>query len=102
MKHKYEEEEHIRLMEENRLENEKIAKLREERLKIEAEKTRERVLASLIVKEAETKLFEAEIDSFLQQQKVPFLFLLFVYTISKCSFECSLCHSYNQKTLKRL
>nr|CAG4637425.1 EOG090X0FQ9 [Ceriodaphnia reticulata]SVE73252.1 EOG090X0FQ9 [Ceriodaphnia reticulata] len=74
MKHKTEEEEHVRLMEENRLENEKTAKLREERLKIEAEKTREKVLASLIVKEQENKLYEAQIEAFLQQQKsTPFI-----------------------------
>ncbi len=38
-------------MEENRLENEKTAALREKRLKEEAEKTRSKVLESLLKKE---------------------------------------------------
>lgn len=68
------------LMEENRLENENTAKLREERLKVEAEKTRERVLNSLILKEKENKLFESQIEDFLQQQKVSFSKFLFNLT----------------------
>lgn len=70
MKSKLDEEEHARLMEENRLENEKTAQLREERLKIEAVKTQERVMTTLIKKEQENKIFEAQVDTFLQQQKV--------------------------------
>nr|CAG4651404.1 EOG090X0FQ9 [Simocephalus serrulatus]SVE94560.1 EOG090X0FQ9 [Simocephalus serrulatus] len=74
MKSKLDEEEHARLMEENRLENEKTAQLREERLKIEAVKTQERVMTTLIKKEQENKIFEAQVDTFLQQQKsLPFI-----------------------------
>lgn len=70
MKHRSEDEEHIRLMEENRLENEKTAVLREEKLKIKAEKSRENILASLIKKEEESRLHEIQIEAFLEQQKV--------------------------------
>ena len=70
MKHKLEEEEHRRLMEENHLENLKTAKLREERLRIEADKTREKVLATLLKKEEEDKLFQSKMETFLQQQMV--------------------------------
>nr|SVE83961.1 EOG090X0FQ9 [Daphnia pulex] len=74
MKHRLEDEEHIRLMEENRQENEKTAKLREEKLKIQAEKTRENILASLINKEEETRLYEIRIEAFLEKQKAtPFI-----------------------------
>ena len=57
-------------MEENCLENERTAKLREERLKVQAEKTRASVLASLIKKEEESRLHEIQIEAFLEQQKV--------------------------------
>lgn len=70
MKHKLEEEEHRRLMEENHLENLKTAKLREERLRIEADKTREKVLATLLKKEEEDKLFQSKMEAFLEQQMV--------------------------------
>lgn len=72
MKIKLEEEEHARLVEENRLENEITARLREERLQKEAEKTRGKVLATLIKREQEDKIYEAQVDTFLQQQKVNF------------------------------
>lgn len=78
MKHRLEEEEHIRLMEENRLENEKTAKLREEKLKIQAEKKRENILASLINKEEETRLYEIQIEAFLEKQKVWFSDIYFL------------------------
>ena len=70
MKHKFEDEEHMKLMEENCLENERTAKLREDRLKVQAEKTRASVLASLIKKEEESRLHEIQIEAFLEQQKV--------------------------------
>lgn len=70
MKHRLEDQEHERLMEENRLENEKTAMLREERLKIQAEKTQQNVLASLIKKEGEAKLHEIQIEDFLTKQMV--------------------------------
>lgn len=57
-------------MEENRLENEKIALEREERLKVEAEKTRERVLSSLIKKEKEEQLYKSKLVHFIETQKV--------------------------------
>ena len=60
----------MKLMEENCLENERTAKLREERLKVQAEKTRASVLASLIKKEEESRLHEIQIEAFLEQQKV--------------------------------
>nr|CAG4647478.1 EOG090X0FQ9 [Megafenestra aurita]SVE92712.1 EOG090X0FQ9 [Megafenestra aurita] len=68
MKVKLEEEEHARLMEVNRLENEKTSRLREERLAIEAEKTREKVLSSLIKTEKENQILEAKAEAFLQKQ----------------------------------
>nr|SVE88958.1 EOG090X0FQ9 [Daphnia sinensis] len=74
MKHRLEDQEHERLMEENRLENEKTAMLREERLKIQAEKTQKNVLASLIKKEREAKQHEIQIEDFLtKQMSTPFI-----------------------------
>nr|SVE77308.1 EOG090X0FQ9 [Daphnia lumholtzi]SVE77926.1 EOG090X0FQ9 [Daphnia lumholtzi]SVE78556.1 EOG090X0FQ9 [Daphnia lumholtzi]SVE79184.1 EOG090X0FQ9 [Daphnia lumholtzi] len=74
MKHRLEDQEHERLMEENRLENEKTAMLREERLKIQAEKTQQNVLASLIKKEGEAKQHEIQIEDFLtKQMSTPFI-----------------------------
>nr|SVE76082.1 EOG090X0FQ9 [Daphnia hispanica] len=70
MKHRLEDQEHEQLMEENRVENEKIAMLREERLKIQAEKTQKNVLASLIKKEGETKLHGIQMEAFLAKQMV--------------------------------
>lgn len=72
MRSKLEEEEHARLMEENRLENETIAQIREERLKLEGEKTQQKVMATLIKKEQEDRIFEAKMETFIQQQKVNF------------------------------
>nr|CAG4641277.1 EOG090X0FQ9 [Eulimnadia texana] len=66
---KAEEEEHIRLMEENRLENEKTAKLREERLAREMEIDRERAERSLRLKEAEKQRALEEIEVFIREQK---------------------------------
>nr|SVE74503.1 EOG090X0FQ9 [Daphnia barbata] len=74
MKHRLEEEEHSRLMEENHLENEKTAILREERLKMQAEKTQKYVLASLIKKEKEAGLHDIQIEAFLaKQMAIPFI-----------------------------
>nr|SVE75449.1 EOG090X0FQ9 [Daphnia dolichocephala] len=74
MKHRLEEEEHNRLMEENRLENEKTAILREERLKMQAEKTQKDVLASLIKKEKEARLHDIQIEAILaKQMSTPFI-----------------------------
>jgi len=69
-------------MEENRFENEKIALEREERLKIEAEKTRERVLSTLIKKEKEAELYKSKLIHFIETQKVMIsISLLFLYLI---------------------
>jgi len=69
-------------MEENRFENEKIAFEREERLKIEAEKTRERVLSTLIKKEKEAELYKSKLIHFIETQKVMIsISLLFLYLI---------------------
>lgn len=70
LKLRLEDEEHARLVEENRLENEKTAALREIRLKAEAEQTQKKVLASLLQAEKEKEMYQAEFESFLQLQKV--------------------------------
>lgn len=80
MKVKLEEEEHARLMEVNRLENEKTSRLREERLAIEAEKTREKVLSSLIKTEKENQILEAKAEAFLQKQIVSIQSINLVYS----------------------
>lgn len=72
-KHRLEDQEHEQLMEENRLENEKISMLREERLKIQAEKTQQYVLASLIKKEGDAKLHDVQMEAFLEKQMVQVL-----------------------------
>nr|SVE73880.1 EOG090X0FQ9 [Daphnia atkinsoni] len=74
MKHRLEAQEHERLMEENRLENEKVSMLREERLKIQAEKTQQYVLASLMKKEGDVKLHDVQMEAFLaKQMSTPFI-----------------------------
>lgn len=70
LKLKQEDEEHARLMEENRLENEKTAKEREERWTVEAEKTRERVISSLVKKEQQEELYKSKLGEFIEMQKV--------------------------------
>nr|CAG4643563.1 EOG090X0FQ9 [Ilyocryptus agilis] len=71
---KLEEDEHLRLMEENRLENEKTAALRNERLKVEAEKMREKVLASLIKKEENDRIVIEMFSNFIEKHKsTPFI-----------------------------
>lgn len=70
MQHKLEEEEHLRLMEENRLENEKTAKLREERLKAQAEKTAEKALRALSKKQKDDELFDFSLEKFVKEQQV--------------------------------
>ena len=57
-------------MEENRLENEKTAKEREERWTVEAEKTRERVISSLVKKEQQEELYKSKLGEFIEMQKV--------------------------------
>nr|CAG4636589.1 EOG090X0FQ9 [Eubosmina coregoni]SVE70121.1 EOG090X0FQ9 [Eubosmina coregoni] len=69
LKLKQEDEEHARLMEENRLENEKTAKKREERWTVEAEKTRERVISSLVKKEQQEELYKSKLGEFIEMQK---------------------------------
>ena len=64
-------------MEENRIENEKTALQREERLKAEFETTRERVLQSLMKKEKEEALYQEKLLSFIKEQEV----LKFLYKI---------------------
>merc|ERR1712035_224908 len=74
LKLKEEDEEHERLMEENRIENEKTALLREERLKAECEATREKVLQSLVKKEKENVLYQERLRSFIKEQEAtPFI-----------------------------
>lgn len=57
-------------MEENRLENEVTANLREERLKAQLEKTAERALKALSKKQEEEGLFDLNVERFVQQQQV--------------------------------
>nr|CAG4642117.1 EOG090X0FQ9 [Eurycercus lamellatus] len=74
LKLKLEDEEHARLVEENRLMNEQVAAQRDQRLQAEAERTKERVLASLIKKEKETEVFKSDFNSFIEkQQATPFI-----------------------------
>jgi len=74
LKLKEEDDEHSRLMEENRIENEKTALQREERLKAEFETTRERVLQSLMKKEKEEALYQEKLLSFIKEQEAtPFI-----------------------------
>nr|CAG4650559.1 EOG090X0FQ9 [Sida crystallina] len=68
-KHRLEEEEHLKLMEENRIENEKIAAARELRLKAAAEKTKDHVLHSLVKKEQEEMLMKEQLLAYLQEQE---------------------------------
>nr|CAG4646643.1 EOG090X0FQ9 [Macrothrix elegans] len=74
LKLKQEEEEHMRLMEENLLENSRIAELREARLKAEAEKSKAKVLATLSKKEEIDKKLELNLKAFIEkQQATPFI-----------------------------
>jgi len=74
LKLKEEDDEHNRLMEENRIENEKTALLREERLRVEFETTRERVLQSLMKKEKEDALYQEKLLDFIKEQEAtPFI-----------------------------
>lgn len=75
LKLKEEDDEHNRLMEENRIENEKTALLREERLRVEFETTRERVLQSLMKKEKEDALYQEKLLDFIKEQEVLKIFL---------------------------
>ena len=70
LKLQLEDEEHARLVEENRLENEKTAALREIRLRKAAEETQKKVLSSLVKAEKEKEGYLADFEAFLQQQKV--------------------------------
>nr|CAG4648946.1 EOG090X0FQ9 [Polyphemus pediculus] len=74
LKLRQEEEEHQRLMMENQLENEKTAKLREQRLAAEFEETKEKVLRSLIRKEKENESLHADLLTFVKEQEaLPFI-----------------------------
>ena len=70
LKLKEDDDEHLRLMEENRIENEKTAALREQRLSAEFETTREKVLQSLIKKEKDDSLYQDKLLSFISEQEV--------------------------------
>nr|CAG4635125.1 EOG090X0FQ9 [Alona affinis] len=69
LKLRLENEEHARLMEENELENQKTAALREIRLRAQAEETQKKVMASLIHAEKEKEMHQAEFEAFLELQK---------------------------------
>jgi len=74
LKLKEDDDEHLRLMEENRIENEKTAALREQRLSAEFETTREKVLQSLIKKEKDDSLYQDKLLSFISEQEgTPFI-----------------------------
>lgn len=83
LKMKLENEEHERLMEENRIENLKTAALREQRLKAEAEITRERALVGLMCREKLVEQSASEFEAFLQHQQVcQILFHVDFFTIN--------------------
>lgn len=63
-----EEDEHRRLMEENRLDNERTALVRQQRLDREAEETRQRALSTLDDLEARQQRLKQELLAFVARQ----------------------------------
>ena len=81
LKLKQENDEHAKLMEENRFENERIAKEREIRLSTELEIIKENALQALLNKEQEEELSKAKLIEFIKEQEVKYLISLIQFQV---------------------